>query len=515
MRMLVYAAAGLCASLFLVPPASAGTGAFTSSDGLLNQIYTASVNTAEDMVSDPVNLWPGGCSVPPSGKIILDGVVRDRCVYTADMSVTGQTLLLAGDDPTVFRNMILMFAGFQKDDGVIPPSACLCSDPAIDYTGYWLIDLYDYVLATGDLDTLHRVWPNVLRALDRWYPSTVDPDNGLVANIYGARSDYALLDRHSAFIDYYNAEYVYVLDLAATMARWIDAQSDSARWALAARAFSAKVLSNFWDPAAGAFKDSVSGPLVHGQDDNAFSVLAGIGSSAQGVSAMNYLDAHNHYGYGNSMADVDVWGDPVWGDLANMRVYSFMSYYELLARFGLNLDASALDLIRREWSYMVKIGPGTMWEDIGQYGSRPTDRNAPSYDHGWSSGAAPVLTEYVLGVQPTSPGFATFTVTPHVGDLSFARGAVPTPHGLITVSWKIVNGRPVIAVTAPAGTTWTNPPPASSKSSGVVKRAGRSCRRSPKERTRRLEPRSAGDSLPVTAGRPSPGRTSRMGCRRS
>ena len=117
---------------------------------------------------------------------------------------------------------------------------------------------------------------------------------------------------------------------------------------------------------------------MHGQDDNAFAVLAGIGSGAQRISAMSYLDAHDKYGYGNSIADVDVWSDPVWGQLANMRVYPFMSYYELLARFDLALDPSALNLIRREWGYMLKVGPGTMWENIGQYGSRPTDIHGAS-----------------------------------------------------------------------------------------------------------------------------------------
>ena len=460
MRRVGLCAAALCCSLALAASATAGSGSFTTSDPLLNQVYTASVATAEDMVSDPVNLYPAGCYVPAVGKIILDGVDRDRCVYTGDLSVTGQTLLLAGDAASVVRNMILLFAGYQRDDGAIPPSACLCGDPLIDYSGYWLITLYDYVLDSGDLDTLHRVWPNVLGVLDRWYPSLVDGGTQLVANVYGPRADYALIDRHSAFVAYYNAQYVYVLRLASTMARWLDAAGDAARWSATADTFAGRVLAAFWDPAAGAFKDTIDGPLVHGQDDNAFAVLAGIGSGDQRIAAMNHLAAHDAYGYGNSIADTDVWSDPVWGQLANQRVYPFMSYYELLARFELDLDASALNLIRREWGYMLRIGPGTFWEDIGPYGSRPTDMRAPSYDHGWSSGAGPVLVEYVLGVQPTSPGFATFTVTPHSGDLTSACGVVPTPHGPIKVAWKFVNSRLALTVDAPPGTTWTNRPAA-------------------------------------------------------
>ncbi len=143
--------------------------------------------------------------------------------------------------------------------------------------------------------------------------------------------------------------------------------------------------------------------------------------------------------------------------LSGERVYPFMSYYEVSARFMLDDDLSALDQLRRTWGYMLRFGPGTMWETIGGYGGGPTDVS-PSWDAGWSSGAAPALTRYVLGVLPTSPGFETFTVDPHVGALDFASGDVPTPHGPIHVSWLAGDASVSIAVEAPPGTRWTNPP---------------------------------------------------------
>jgi len=48
---------------------------------------------------------------------------------------------------------------------------------------------------------------------------------------------------------------------------------------------------------------------------------------------------------------------------------------------------------------------------------------------------------YVLGVVPTAPGFARVRIRPHACGLKWARGAVPTPRGIITVAWKRVNGR--------------------------------------------------------------------------
>jgi hypothetical protein len=105
---------------------------------------------------------------------------------------------------------------------------------------------------------------------------------------------------------------------------------------------------------------------------------------------------------------------------------------------------------------MTQNGPGTAWETIGPYGGPPSDIH-PSFDSGWSSGGAAALTEYALGVEPTSPGFATFTVHVHPnGKLGWAQGNVPTPHGLIRIRWARLHGHIFLHVTAPAGTTYTD-----------------------------------------------------------
>lgn len=49
--------------------------------------------------------------------------------------------------------------------------------------------------------------------------------------------------------------------------------------------------------------------------------------------------------------------------------------------------------------------------------------------HGWSSSPTFDLTSYILGVRPTTPGFATAVVDPHLGPMSSVSGRVPTPHG--------------------------------------------------------------------------------------
>src|SRR5262249_16926463 len=75
--------------------------------------------------------------------------------------------------------------------------------------------------------------------------------------------------------------------------------------------------------------------------------------------------------------------------------------------------------------------------------------------HGWSTGVLPALSNDLLGATPTSPGFATWTIAPHPGTVTWARGQLPTPHGPLAVSWQQRNRSLTLTVTAPPGTHGT------------------------------------------------------------
>jgi Bacterial alpha-L-rhamnosidase C-terminal domain len=295
------------------------------------------------------------------------------------------------------------------------------------------------------------VWPNVVQVINGFYARHTLPD-GLLFNDLGP-SDYAFVRRRGMVVAYYNAEYAYALTRTAQLAIWLGDEVHAAAWRKRAHAVATAFGSAFCDSHAGAFADTTTDFATHPQDGNAFAVLAGLATGARTASALDYLWDHDYRSYGNAIVDDTAWDSPTWGIQANQRVYPFMSYFEVCARFEAGGDTEALDLIRREWGYMLAQGPGTMWESIGPAGGPPTG-DKPSFDAGWSSGAAPALTRYVLGVVPTSPGFATFAVTPHVGDLEYAEGNVPTPHGRIRVAWKVTGGALELGVSAPPGTRW-------------------------------------------------------------
>lgn len=72
--------------------------------------------------------------------------------------------------------------------------------------------------------------------------------------------------------------------------------------------------------------------------------------------------------------------------------------------------------------------------------------------HGWCSTPLVQMSQRILGVAPASPGFQTITIRPHVGDLTWAKGKVPTPQGDVEVSWKWADDQISLDVTLPADT---------------------------------------------------------------
>jgi hypothetical protein len=449
----VRALAVLAAAFVLAPAASAAgsvVGSFAASDPLLTTIWTGSVKTATDMVvAGPLTTDSRGnpCRIALD-TVLLDGVARDRCPYVGDQAVTGMTLLVSRPaDARVLRAMIVWYASEQHDDGSIPASPEAGGVTTLfDYNAYWVEDLYDYVLYTGDLVLAREVWPSLVRLLDGWYPARVGP-SGLLVNGLGNR-DYGNIPRAGTTVAYFNAGYARALGQAAAVAAWVGRPAEAAAWKARIASLAAAFGPAFWDASAGAYKDATTGPVVHPEDGNVFAVLAGLTSLPRAREALDYLERHDWQPYGAALADNDTWHGYPWGAGASKRVYPFIGYFELLARYQSGLDSSAAALIRREWGYMVKNGPrSTMWETIGADGSPPTDQQ-PSFDHGWSSGAAPALTSYALGVRPASPGFGSYVAQPHPADLRWARGVVPTPHGPIRFSWAY--GRGVLTATVSA-----------------------------------------------------------------
>ena len=78
--------------------------------------------------------------------------------------------------------------------------------------------------------------------------------------------------------------------------------------------------------------------------------------------------------------------------------------------------------------------------------------NSGDLSHGWCSTPLVQMSQRILGVEPTTPGFKSLVIRPQVCDLTWAKGKVPTPQGNVEVSWKLQNQKILIEVTIPKET---------------------------------------------------------------
>jgi hypothetical protein len=430
-------------------------GWFLSSDDDLNRYWYGAAYTNE-LVTDTFradDVDPRGADTPGlDGRLVLhDGAKRDRDPYVGDLAVSARTLYLTHDDAAAAaRDVLADLAAHQRADGWIPPASINgYTLPLFDYPLWWVTCSWDYVLHTGDRAYATTWYPALLKVLDSWYPSVTDTD-GLLSkglNGTGGYGDYAFLGR-TGKITYYNANYVQALNDAAALARWLGKGSDADRWTARAAQVAAAVNATLWDAAAGAYLDSATDAVRHAQDGNAIAITSGVAGADRAASALAHLDATTVLPYGNAFMD----NDTLFAG-ASQRVYAFTSYPELIARFRTGRADSALDQIRRTYGWMDSHDPGTThWEGIGPDGT-PYEGAYTSMAHGWSTGVLPALTNELLGVRPTAPGFAGWEVVPSPGDVAWASGQVPTPHGPLSASWTHpAKGVLTLALDAPHGT---------------------------------------------------------------
>lgn len=119
----------------------------------------------------------------------------------------------------------------------------------------------------------------------------------------------------------------------------------------------------------------------------------------------------------------------------------YMEKYVLEALFCMGAASEGLDRIYKRYKTMVEY-PGLTtlpenWVDETRKiapGEPMVNAFFGTYNHGWTGGPLTILSQKVCGVEPTSPGFKTFSVTPQLGYLKEASCHVDSVNGHIAVS---------------------------------------------------------------------------------
>ena len=113
----------------------------------------------------------------------------------------------------------------------------------------------------------------------------------------------------------------------------------------------------------------------------------------------------------------------------------------LAGRYG-DLVARLTDATGDGWANILARGATFCWEVWN-----PSDIVGDGMSHGWGSNVLVEIQRSLLGVRPTSPGYAIFDVAPPPTGLAWARGTVPTPRGTVSVAWSLpTSSEPMFAL---------------------------------------------------------------------
>ena len=374
-------------------------GSFESSDELLNMIWETGAYTAHLCMQDGV--W--------------DASKRDRGRWMGDTDVSGRVI------EDVFGERPLMEDTLDRLMGPAPVDQHVNGIPG--YSSFWFTEAADYYRHTGSKAFLEREHARMVQLLD-----FVDREFD-ERNVYANKSKVWLYvdwspdlngdtpeTRRATTLEFYRA-----YREAVFMLRELGDEANAAKYEARAAAIKAAAQKYLLDAAPGTF-----GPRW---ETNAAAVIGG-------VAGPERYDAI----WKNVFSEVGVRGTN------GLIISPYYNYYVIRAMAEMGHGAEALKWIRQYWGGMISEGATSFWEayDPSWYkedfhASLQSDNRSGyfvSLAHGWSAGPTAWLMESVLGINPTGAGFSTVDLRPDLMDMAWAKGAEPTPHGLLKVDLR-------------------------------------------------------------------------------
>ena len=424
-------------------------GSFACSDRLLGRIYDLSARTVNLCMEDAYTDCPW----------------RERSQWIGDAQPETLFSYFCFGAYDLARKAVTEFASGNTDEGWIPGVFPTGAPMNLPTWGMRVpVIAWEYVLYSGDVCVLPQIYDGVCRQMS-WL-SRYETKDGLLKDLpEWCFVDWTKLDAHDGE-GAVQGWYLEALEYSANLAGELGDDERVALFRSKAAKLRKSIPARYWSHKRKAFlkyrrgserrPPRVSKDIIGQQENFLFSLLK-VGSATQRRQALDtiagvtgrYLPNLGDYQsvyrpgaqQGNTLSeDLIKIGSPFW------------SYYALLALMEAGRSTDALEYMRLCWGLMLEHNATSCWE--------MWDRQT-SHCHGWSAAPAMILPAYVLGVRPLKPGFKLFEVRPHPGDITWAKGRVPTPHGIIEVNWKVAPGQATVELNVPGGTSarvsWPTP----------------------------------------------------------
>jgi hypothetical protein len=446
------------------------TGHFLSNDNLLNKVWYSGVYT-NSMCLTPQRIDDGPF-------VIVDGAKRDEVCWLGDILVETLTNYAAFGNKAYefFRTTIAQWDNKQQASGNVPPAVVPLDGSAFEftylseYTADYVILMADYYRISGDSVFVSHRLPIIRNILDKFYMNNLNSEGLFLSKANITDNITWNVDFGPGVIDLLNtlnnASFYQALKDGAFIETSIGDPSRALTYNIAADNLKIAINDKFWDNDAKVLFGNDQDPGAHYQDGNVRSIYYGILDKTRSKSSLNFLKKNMWTENGTLTTDNQ---EPNNGStFMQCNISPYMTGYEQLARFSQDDTCNALTLIRNTQGKMVERDPRStlferLWKDggIGTYlaaqaqlniyrglsfsnnifaTKNPKDyysdlnnsaRGFISLAHGWSATSTYALSKYILGIHPVTPGFLSWLIRPQIGDLKWAQGQFPTPHGVI------------------------------------------------------------------------------------
>jgi hypothetical protein len=375
-------------------------GSFKCGDEMLNKIWEVAKNTQINCTFDS----------------FVDCPWREQAQWWGDARVQAKVTMYAFGDTSIFERGIRQVRLSQAGDGSThshPPADMEHRLP--DFSLTWVETVSDFYEFTGRTDHLSECMPAVHRVMEFFraheiHESLVDRFDGFWnfldwADLYKGNVSSVL-----------NLYYLKTLRTAVKLCKLMK-DPKAAEYEQRAAALAKSIEKFFWDPKTKQWHEGYDVETKEpktklSQHATALAILCGLQPSSHADLAREVLIKTSL----GKRSDVTM-------------ASSFFHNYVFEALNQLGMQKYAITIIRKLWGEMIDKGATAFWEGFSGNESRC---------HAWSSSPLYVLSEQLLGIQRTAPGWKEVRIAPVPCGLEYARGEVPTPFGLIKVDWENV-----------------------------------------------------------------------------
>lgn len=354
---------------------------------------------------------------------LSDGAMRDRLLWTGDIQYASRNIYYASS-PQYLRSSIYMMAENQTPEGYIHPSPYPSAHPAPrsgDYGPFpssefsaWFVPIVaEYLLYTGDRETVAAVYPNVYRNLAFVIQDVDDSDGLFMVRKELSKRVFSLKLGSEGKYTYTNILIYLALRSGTFIAREMGKVPDARLFHQKEKQLYKAIRQELFDRSAATFITK-KGDATPCRVSNSFAYLCGLISDKEAIRTG--LDCRE------------------MGKLLGLS---------LRAMLKSGMDAQAISLFRcgipgvswvdaqHDWRHPRTVSECMYYPTNVACGSNWNDKSHPD------AAIADIFSQYLLGVIPDKIAFEHFQVRPHLLDMAWVKGCVPTPKGDIRLSWQI------------------------------------------------------------------------------